>query len=169
MHINLDIHKMKDSKHTNYSWRHEFILIQFTWMDLCLLPSLMDRECGLFKTQGHVWPNSYHLFFFNKSDFKCLAFQAGYRSALPGPHRAKPNATPCRAWSHGCGARLGPQRAAPPTYTASHQSLKINSRKYIRGHWEQGSDTAARVWRRWGFAALHVINTCQLSRFNCSF
>lgn len=53
---------------------------------------------------------------FNKSDFKCLAFQTGCRSALysqTGPHRARPNATPCRAWSHERGPRLGPLESRP--------------------------------------------------------
>lgn len=70
-----------------------------------------------FPTQRPVWPNSYHpSFFFNKSDFKCLAFQTGCRSALysqTGPHRAKPNATPCRAWSHERGPRLVPLESRP--------------------------------------------------------
>lgn len=44
----------------------------------------------------------------------------------------------------------GPQRAAPPNYTASHQSLKINSRKDIRGHQEQEDITATQVWRKLG-------------------
>lgn len=39
------------------------------------------------------------------------------------------------------GPDWGPQRAAPPTYTAS-QSLKINSRKDIRGHQEQGGGSS---------------------------
>ena len=68
-----------------------------------------------------------------------------------GPHRARPNATPCRAWSHERGPGRGPQRAAPPTYTASHQSPKINCRNDIRGHQEQGGNCAARVRREWGF------------------
>lgn len=54
--------------------------------------------------------------FFNKSDFKCLAFQTGCRSALyyqTGPHRARPNATPCRAWSHERGPGLGPPESRP--------------------------------------------------------
>ena len=49
------------------------------------------------------------------------------------------------------GPDWGPQRAAPPTYIASHQSLKINSRKDIRGHQEQGGVFAAQVWRKRGF------------------
>lgn len=40
------------------------------------------------------------------------------------------------------GPDWGPQRAAPPTFTASHQSLKINSRKDIRGHQEQGGGSS---------------------------
>lgn len=46
------------------------------------------------------------------------------------------------------GPDWGPQRAAPPTYAASHQSLKINSRKDIGGHREQGGVSAAQVWRK---------------------
>lgn len=86
-------------------------------------------------------------FFLHKSDFKCLAFHAGCRSALhsqTGPHRAKPNATPCRAWSCEQGPGRGPQRAAPPTHTASHHSLQINSRKDIRGHQEQAAQSLSK-------------------------
>ena len=92
--------------------------------------------------------------FSNKSDFKCLAFQTGCRTALcsqTGPHRARPNATPCRGWSHEQEPGWGPQRAAPPTYTSSHQSLKINNRNDTRGHLVQGRKFVPWVWREEGF------------------
>lgn len=85
--------------------------------ELCLTSPPSRGVSWPFPTQRPVWPNSYQpSFFFNKSDFKCLAFQTGCRSALcsqTGPHRARPNATPCRAWSHERGPKPGPLENRP--------------------------------------------------------
>lgn len=45
------------------------------------------------------------------------------------------------------GRDWGPRRVAPPTCAASHHSLKINSRKDIKGHPDQRGILTAWVWQ----------------------
>lgn len=59
---------------------------------------LSRAKSELFWTQGPIWPNSYYPpFFFNKSDFKCLAFQAGCTSALYSQTGAQQGQAKCHS------------------------------------------------------------------------
>lgn len=60
------------------------------------------------------------------------------------------------------GRNRGPWRTAPPTRAASHHSLKINSRKDIKGHPDQRAISC-----KWGFFVLfffweNVVLGCQM-------
>lgn len=153
-HIHDNMHTKYSSSVIFYSRKGWPFLMSAYGKGLCLLSLLLGLslwailDTGAYSTKLLPPFRLFFFFFFKKSDFKCLEFRAGCRSALcsqTGPHRARPNATPCRAWSHERGPDWGPQRAAQPTYAAWHHSMKI---KDIAGHEGQGGNTAAHFWRK---------------------
>lgn len=152
----------KDNKHTNYYLVYSFIFKQRLEGWPVLMSAYRKKLCLIFlPPRQSLWtildtglfdqtPTTLRSFLTSLTSNVWHSRLAADQLSTPRRGPTGPGQMPLHVGPDhmNVGPDWGPQRATPPTYSASHQSLKINSRKDIRGHQEQGGVSAAQVWRK---------------------